>query len=285
MITLIAMIAIIAALFSPEIKESYNFNTPVDQCFNSTCPPSQTLLGPWGGDGLQMTRVGNTPISRGGCKFSDNIHTPNYNLGFDMRSDGAPGANVYPRGISTMRSMQSKNPTRFNDNGSTPKYGQKSPEFMDSAAVPYDRTSISTSGGCGSDAVYSGFGQLQHGESVVTENFSDYATVQPDLPVDMCNVNMMGSDSQPVVYDRLIYSNIKSKLRGRGDYIRGDLMITPDNMKCDGGGHPGWFQVSAKPNRDLNMGAMSMIAPVGGRDEQIALGIAQGDCTVASFGI
>jgi hypothetical protein len=285
MITLVAMIAVIAALFSPEIKENYNFNTPVGQCFDGTCPPSNVLLGPWAGNGLQMARVGNTPISRGDCKFADNIYNPSYKLGYDTRSDGTMGANVYPRGIATLRNMQCKNPTRFNNNGSTPKFGEKSEEFMASAAVPYGRTEVNGTSGCGDNPVYSGFGQLQYGEPDSVENFSDYSTQMPDLPSDMCTVNNLGEGSQPVMYDRLIYSNIKSRLRGHGDYIRGDLMITPDNYKCDGGGHPGWFQVSAKPNRDLNMGAMSMIAPVGGRDEEIALGIAQGDCSVTSFGV
>ena len=297
MITLIAMFAVLAAIFKKEIKENYANGTfpTIDSSFVN-CPPSSKLLGPWGGDGVQMTRVPNTVTGRGNCP--NGIPQPNYDLGYDLRQ---VKGGAFPSGVDTTRNMQSKNPTRFM-NTSSPKFATMDPTFRATAAVPLDRTDISAAGGCNANTVYSGFGQLQHsnglpngnsksngmpytGPSNVVEGFDDYAIAQVDLPSDMCTVNNMGADAQPVIYDRLIYSNIKSRLRGQGDYIRGDLLITPDNYKCDGGGHPGWFQVSVKPNRDLNMGAMAMIAPIGGRDEEIALGIAQGDCTVSSFGI
>lgn len=301
MITLIAMFAVLAVLFKQEIKENYADGTfpTIDSSFDASCPPSKTLLGPWGGDGLQMTRVPNTVTGRGNCP--NGIPQPNYNLGYDMRQING---GVFPSGVDTVRNMQAKNPTRFMTT-SSPKFASMDPAFRAAAAVPLDRTNISAAGGCKANTVYSGFGQVQHSNGLpngnashtqvpsvapsnvgdIKENFDDYANAQVDLPADMCTVNNMGSDSQPVIFDRLIYSNIRSRLRGQGDYIRGDLLITPDNYKCDGGGHPGWFQVSVKPNRDLNMGAMAMIAPVGGRDEEIALGIAQGDCSVSSFGI
>lgn len=305
MITLIAMFAVLAAIFKQEIKENYANGTfpTIDSSFIN-CPPSDKLLGAWGGDGNQMTRVPNTVTGRGNCP--NGIPQPNYDLGFDLRQMDKGGA--FPRGVDTTRNMQSKNPTRFM-NTSSPRFASMDPAFRASMAVPLNRSDISAAGGCNANTVYSGFGQLQHSNGLpngtgtasnvgagmpntapshvgdLKENFDDYATAQVDLPSDMCTVNNMGADAQPVIYDRLIYSNIRSRLRGQGDYIRGDLLITPDNYKCDGGGHPGWFQVSVKPNRDLNMGAMAMIAPVGGRDEEIALGIAQGDCTVTSFGI
>lgn len=287
MITLIALFTVLTMLFKDDIKENYSDGTypTINSSLNAACPPSNTLLGPWGGTGLQMTRVPDTVTGRGNCP--NGIPQPNYNLGYDLRQiDGG----VFPSGVDTVRNMQAKNPTRFM-NTSSPKFASMDPAFRDKAAVPLNRTDISAAGGCQSNTVYSGFGQVQHsnglpnGNADVKENFDDYANAQVELPSDMCTVNNMGSDAQPVIFDRLIYSNIRSRLRGQGDYIRGDLLITPDNYKCDGGGHPGWFQVSVKPNRDLNMGAMSMIAPVGGRDEEIALGIAQGDCSVSSFGI
>lgn len=286
-VTLIAMVAVLMALFSPEIKENYSDGTfpTTDSCFNSTCPGSKVNLGPWGGNGLQMTRVGDNAIARGHCKLNSPFF-PNHQLGYDTRSTGEASLELNG-GVGTLRNMQSKNPTRFM-NTNSPKFASMDPAFRASAAVPLDRTSVSAAGGCGMPTVYSGFGQLQHSNNAndsIVEGFDGYEKNDIELPKDMCNVNLMGTDSQPVIYDRLMYSNIKSRLRGQGDYIRGDLLITPDNYKCNGGGHPGWFQVSVKPNRDLNMGAMAMIAPVGGRDEEIALGIAQGDCTVASFGI
>jgi hypothetical protein len=116
----------------------------------------------------------------------------------------------------------------------------------------------------------------------VKEHYSDYASASVPLPKDMTNVNMLGTESQPVIYDRVMYSNIRSRLRGQGDYIRGDLMIAPDNYKPGSGGHPQWFQVSVKPERDLNPGAMEHLF---GRSEELSLGLAQADVDVASFGL
>ena len=296
LITLIAMLAVLGVLYKQEIKENFANGTfpTIDTSFQQACPPSETLLGPWGGDGLQMTRVGNTVIGRGNCAFTG-PNWPSYELGYDLRVHQQD----LPKGVDTLRNLQAKNPTRFM-NTNSPKFASKDATFRDMAAVPLDRTEISAAGACKENTVYSGFGQLQHSNGLpnpptcggasadgddTVENYPDYKKAEVDMPADMCTVNNMGVDTQPVVYDRLIYSNIKSRLRGQGDYIRGDLLITPDNFKCDGGGHPGWFQVSVKPNRDLNMGAMAMIQPIGGRDEEIALGVVQGDCSISSFGI
>jgi len=286
MITLIAMFAVLAALFQSEIKENYgpyeNYRT-TDSCFDKYCPQSNTLVGPWGGVGMQMTRVGNTAIGRGIGKSAVPIHVPNYELGYDTNSYGVK---EMFNGVDTTRNMQAKNPTRFM-NTSSPKFASMNPDFRATAAVPLGRTDISAAGSCGSNTVYSGFGQAQHSNggqsSDVVEPYSDFDEFR-DLPTDMCSANVMDADTQPVIYDRLIYSNIKSRLRGHGDYIRGDLMIVPNSMKTDCQNN-GWFQVSVHPNRDLNMGAMAMIGPLGGRDEEIALGISQGDCSVASFGV
>lgn len=77
------------------------------------------------------------------------------------------------------------------------------------------------------------------------------ATVS-QLPVgDMTTVNAMGEEVQPIVFERLIYANRNSRLRSQGDWIRGDLPITPCNT--------GWFQVSVDPNVDLNQGAMNVL--------------------------
>jgi hypothetical protein len=137
------------------------------------------------------------------------------------------------------------------------------------------------------DLVVSQFGQVQmdarkSNAQSIQENYDNYATASVDLPKDMCSVNMLGAESQPVIYDRVMYSNIRSRNRGQGDYIRGDLMIAPDNYKPGGGGHPQWFQVSAKPERDLNPGCMEFLF---GRNEELALGLAEADIDVASFGL
>ena len=73
------------------------------------------------------------------------------------------------------------------------------------------------------------------------------------LPVgNMTSLNNMGETTDNVVvYDRLMFANRNSTLRSQGDWIRGDLPITPCNT--------GWFQVSANPSIDLNQGAMNVL--------------------------
>jgi hypothetical protein len=59
-----------------------------------------------------------------------------------------------------------------------------------------------------------------------------------------------------VIYERPVdpnatYVNIRSRTMGQGDPIRGDLRIAPDSFTG-----PNWFQVYAKPERDLRKGNM-----------------------------
>ncbi|ABF82137.1 hypothetical protein MIV107R [Invertebrate iridescent virus 3] len=60
-----------------------------------------------------------------------------------------------------------------------------------------------------------------------------------------------GDASQPIVYDRFIYANKKSRLRQHGDPIRGDLPIIPHNSD--------WFRPSVTPHLDLKEGALQAI--------------------------
>lgn len=62
------------------------------------------------------------------------------------------------------------------------------------------------------------------------------------------------TDQQRVVGDRLIFANRNSRLRSQGDPIRGDIPIVPNNT--------GWFQVSVRPEVDLQGGALNVIAGV-----------------------
>ncbi len=65
-------------------------------------------------------------------------------------------------------------------------------------------------------------------------------------------VNALGEvNSQPIIYDRFIYANQKSRLYGLGDPIRGDLPIVPNST--------GWFQVPAVPNVQLRDGALMVL--------------------------
>ena len=267
MITLVAMFAVIITLFKKEIKESY---IDLDRGSSIIDTPNGLArngrFSGWQGAGAQYTTVGNTAIARGGVP----IDVPNYKLGYDM-------SQAFPRGVEAKRSMQTVPPPRFQVTG--PKLDHYMPVDMAKYGVDLDKPIANN--GC--DVVHSDFGQVQRSSPTTKENFNmEYENAQVKLPSDMCNVNMLGTESQPVVYDRVMYSNTRSRTRGQGDYIRGDLMIAPDNYKPGGGGHPGWFQVSAKPNRDLNPGCMEHLF---GKKQEIALGLAQGDVDVASFGL
>lgn len=82
-----------------------------------------------------------------------------------------------------------------------------------------------------------------------------------DLPVgSMSTMDGAGNQEQFVTFNRLIYSNRpSSRGYGQGDFIRGDLPITPCNT--------GWFSVYPNIARDLNQGAMGVLAGAGGGGE------------------
>ena len=263
LITLVTLLVTMFFMFQSEIKEGFTTNAHL-------LPERRGLaiggnFAGWGGDGMQFIGVGGTAIARG----NQPLDVPNYKLGYDMSQS-------FPKGIDTTRNIQTSPPPRFMV--TEPKLNHYQPINMSKYAVDPDHPITHAE-----NVVRSNFGQVQM-DSTVKENFSDssYANASVPLPKDMCNVNMLGSESQPVIYDRVMYSNIRSRTRGQGDYIRGDLMIAPDNYKPGGGNHPSWFQVSAKPNRDLNPGCMEHLF---GRNEELSLGVAQADVNVASFGL
>ena len=83
---------------------------------------------------------------------------------------------------------------------------------------------------------------------------------QPALPI---------GNQNPIVFDRLIFSNKKSKLRGLGDPIRGDLPIVPDlNFTT------GWFRPPVRPALDLNTGALGVIGGMQGGEPVAKLALA-----------
>jgi len=63
-----------------------------------------------------------------------------------------------------------------------------------------------------------------------------------------------GEMQQPIIYDRYIYANRKSRLRAQGDPWRGDLPIVPASGN--------WFVPSVHPNIDLQPGALNVMAGV-----------------------
>lgn len=86
------------------------------------------------------------------------------------------------------------------------------------------------------------------------ENFEAISEgLKCNMPSSVCEDNQ-----QPIVYDRLIYANARSRLRGQGDYIRGDLPCipvlpesNPDSLIM--------FRPSVTPSIDLNQGALNVL--------------------------
>ena len=65
---------------------------------------------------------------------------------------------------------------------------------------------------------------------------------------------------EPIIYDRVIFANQKSKLAAQGDPIRGDLPILPHKN--------GWFNPSSRPNIDLRDGALAVMGGVSNSTNQ-----------------
>jgi hypothetical protein len=111
---------------------------------------------------------------------------------------------------------------------------------------------------CGSSQGYQGqpIGTAASNLSQFGNQQLKYNEATDMLPVQAMGgqmVNALGeAESQPIIYDRFIYANQKSRLYGLGDPIRGDLPIVPNNN--------GWFQVSVSPSIDLNSGAIMAMA-------------------------
>jgi hypothetical protein len=83
-------------------------------------------------------------------------------------------------------------------------------------------------------------------------NSSEYPEATSMLPVGTMNsVNGLGEAEQPIVYDRYMYANSRSRLRSLGDPIRGDLAIVPCSAE--------WFRPSVSPNIDLQTGALNVM--------------------------
>jgi hypothetical protein len=251
-ITLIAMFACLIALFSTEFKHvTENFMHGTGYCGR---PQDPTGFGPWGGVG-QFTNVGNNVI-RG--KSHPRL----------TAESGDCAAYEFPTGLSTKRNMTTSVSPRFNSTG-IPKMVRVAPPPVQVMANDHKKPI---------DPISAPLNSTEKKQTV--ERF-DYDSAQVPLPQDMSNVDILGSESQPVIYDRLVYSNMRSRLRGQGDYIRGDLKITPDQYRDDSG-RKGWFQVSVKPERDLNPGAMEHLF---GRSEELTLSVAQGDLCVPTYGV
>lgn len=87
------------------------------------------------------------------------------------------------------------------------------------------------------------------------ESERKYTDVTNMLPVgEMTMMNSDGDINQPIVYDRFMYANQRSKLYGNADPIRGDLPIVPFRNE--------WFRPSVHPQIDLRAGALAVMGGV-----------------------
>lgn len=93
---------------------------------------------------------------------------------------------------------------------------------------------------------------------------TDQITDQIEVGVSDPQVNSYGEIQQPIIYDRFIYANQRSRNYGAGDPIRGDLPIVPN---CND-----WMRPIANPQTDLRDGAlMSMFGNGSNTYEMLAL--------------
>jgi len=105
-------------------------------------------------------------------------------------------------------------------------------------------------GYCGSKEGYCGASHLKEGYSK--------ETLSNILPLgETTQVNALGEVQEPIVFNRYIYANQKSRNANEADFIRGDLPIMPMSK--------GWFAPSANPQTALREGAMMIL---GGEDNK-----------------
>jgi hypothetical protein len=80
----------------------------------------------------------------------------------------------------------------------------------------------------------------------------NYQATTSELPVgDLTAMDSNGDSENPIVFDRYIFANQKSRLYALGDHLRGDLPIVPALT--------GWFRPSVHPNIDLRSGALAVM--------------------------
>lgn len=143
-------------------------------------------------------------------------------------------------------------------------YNSKSP-----ASQVQLKENFGTASGCRPGAVGSmgnGASSSMKTSNIVPPNYSagnysqalnsgnTYTETTDMLPVQAMNsggqmLNALGeTETQPIIYDRYIFANQKSRLQGLGDPIRGDLPIVPVRSE--------WFRPSVHPQIDLRSGAI-----------------------------
>lgn len=86
---------------------------------------------------------------------------------------------------------------------------------------------------------------------------NQYFNAADMLPTDDDGHSLDLRHQQNIVYDRMIYTSKRSRLRSLSDPIRGDLPIVP--ILPDKDNKDIWFRPSVTPHLDLNHGAMNVL--------------------------
>ena len=112
-----------------------------------------------------------------------------------------------------------------------------------------------------------------NGNGAVSANISQHqpqnVQISDALPVQAMGsgngavLNNLGElSAQPIIYDRYVYANQRSRNYSQGDPIRGDLPIVPE---CNS-----WFRPIANPQTDLRDGAVQSM--IGSGETSLTLG-------------
>jgi hypothetical protein len=170
--------------------------------------------------------------------------TPGMTYKRDIQAKMQPGMPLF----SVPPTYQSALSPRFSNvnYGAFIKYNIPTPEHLGVPNAPLGGSYPQTFGG----PVEEGFNAVSletEGESGLAPDMSAHQSAE----LNAMNAGSFGAE-QPIVYDRLIFANKKSRLNGLGDPIRGDLPVVP--IAGD------WFRPSVQPNIDLREGALNVIA-------------------------
>ena len=238
-ITLLTILATLVCLFQSEIKETF---TDKHGNVYGTGPNDGLMpngkFGAWSANSAFAPKI-DLPYDLSGLKPSQIKHSLGYDMSSATKLQPIHRENFYvdkSRGVmvEANRNMQPLvgGPPRFMVTG--PKLNHTFPIDMAVNAVDVDHPI--TDYGCGSGDVRSSTGQVLMKSS--RENYEDahkhnrnrnYEDAQVGLPKSMANIygNTTGHLSQPVVVDKPMYANLKSRLLEGTDPIRGTPHIAP----------------------------------------------------------
>jgi len=89
------------------------------------------------------------------------------------------------------------------------------------------------------------------GDIMTTNWRAPVPEVSDVMPTSGNSEKLTNPQGEPIIYDRIIFANQRSRLYEQGDPIRGDLPIIPHQND--------WMRPSVRPNIDLRDGAMAVM--------------------------